>query len=68
MRTPNYWWDFDADTSAVIVQSNRQGGGELARFTFSNDSEARFAIASAEALIADYKAGRKTPTWSKDTK
>ena len=66
MRTPDYWWDFDADTRAVIVQSNRHGGGELARFVFTNDHEAQFAIASADALVADYKAGRKTPIWNKD--
>ena len=59
--TPVYWWDYSENTTAIIVQSDRKGGECLARFTFADNAET--AIAKAEALIADFCAGRKTPDW-----
>lgn len=69
-RTPNFWWDFAPGvTDAVIVQSDWPGGGELARFTMPDEQSEREGlepqIIEAERLIADFKAGRKTPAWGK---
>ena len=68
-RAPEFWWDMVDNASAVIVQSGWPGGQELARFTPVDTQPASIGlepqIAQAEALIDDYKAGRKTPMWSK---
>lgn len=61
---PSFWWDFAQPAqSPIIVQSDWPGGGRLAEFPFEGDASA--AIEKAEALIADYKAGRKKPLWNK---
>lgn len=66
---PKFWWDFSDNASAVIVQSDWPGGQELARFTPAGTQPASAGlepqIAQAEALIADYIAGRQKPTWAK---
>jgi len=65
---PSFWWDFRGDK--VIVQSDYPGGQCLAEFTLETDGynklfELNPAIVKAEALIDDYRAGRKTPNWNK---
>lgn len=66
---PDFWWDFVDNASSVIVQSYWPGGQELARFTPADTQPASLGlepqIAQAEALIADYKAGRQKPIWAK---
>jgi len=63
---PKFWWDFSQPgKSPIIVQSDWRGGERLAEFPFPDDSSAAGAIHSAEALIADFEAGRKTPPWNK---
>ena len=57
---PTYWWDFADD--CVIVQSDYPGGERLAALPLVDDN-AESVIARAEELIADYRAGRKTPQW-----
>ena len=60
---PTYWWDFV--DNKVVVQSDYTGGERLAEFEIlacNSDT----AIYLAEKLIADYKAGRKTPNWNKN--
>lgn len=57
---PNFWWDFaQPGESPIIVQSDWPGGERLAEFHFFESADA--AIEQAQALIADYYAGRKTP-------
>lgn len=67
--SPDFWWDMVDNATAVIVQSDWPGGEELARFAPANTKPASVGlepqIALAESLIADYKAGRKTPVWTK---
>lgn len=60
---PKFWWDFVDNATAVIVQSNYPGGEELARFDAPSRGGAEQQIHAAEQLIADFHAGRKTPTW-----
>lgn len=65
--TPDFWWDFyPAGGDSIIVQSNYPGGEELARFT-KPESQLGMEpqIAAAEELIAEFRAGRKTPRWAK---
>lgn len=58
---PKFWWDFSL-AGTIIVQSDWPGGEKLAEFVYGNSGE---AIKQAEALIADFEAGRKTPEWKK---
>lgn len=68
-QTPSFWWDFNGPESDVIVQSDWPGGQELARFKAPAGQESREPeIEMAQALIADFRAGRKTPPWSKDNR
>jgi hypothetical protein len=61
---PQFWWDFTQPAeSPIVVQSDWIGGKCLAEFPFITD--ATHAIARAEALISDFKAGRKTPLWGR---
>lgn len=61
---PKYWWDFVDNATAIIVQSDYPGDEELERFVCGVGC-AEIQIAQAERLIADFKAGRKTPNWKR---
>jgi len=63
-RSPNFWWDFIGDDNSIVVQSDWLGGESLAVFRAVDGQQYRDAqIEQAEQLIADFKAGRKTPLW-----
>ena len=60
---PTFWWDFTEDFS-IIVQSDWPGGEALAVFhPVPGEQYCDVQIQQAEQLIADYRAGRKTPIW-----
>jgi hypothetical protein len=66
---PTFWWDFYGTDQehpvGVIVQSDYPGGAVLARFPGPTGAKTlEPQIAQAQELIADFKAGRKTPTWA----
>lgn len=63
MITPRFWWDLDGND--IIVKGMR-GKGEavtLARIPAHGNLFTE-AQTQAEELIADYRAGRKTPEWT----
>lgn len=64
---PRFWWDFTDNATAIIVQGNFIGGGDLGRFV-CGVGDAELQIAQAEALIADFESGRKTPKWNRPDK
>lgn len=67
---PTFWWDFWYGTSqspcGIVVQGDYEGGEALAVFEAPRNAPGlEPQIAQAEALIADFKAGRKTPAWGR---
>lgn len=60
---PKFWWDFAGDSdTAVVVQGDYPGGEELARFELAHGQTSwEPLIGQAEALIADFAAGRERP-------
>ena len=62
--TPKFWWDYTGPNQDVTVQSDYPGGESLAVFKAAAGQKYRDEqVSQAEALIADFTAGRKTPQW-----
>jgi hypothetical protein len=61
---PNFWWNFQGPDHDVVVKSDWPGGECLARFKAAPGEKYRDAqIFQADALIQEYRTGRKTPQW-----
>lgn len=62
-RLPAYWWDFQDDN--IIVESDSDKYPCVGVFPFKDTGVgcAASAIAQADKLIADLKAGRVTPQY-----
>ena len=61
---PTFWWKLTGADHDVTVKSDYPGGESLAVFKAPPGQPCRDRqIAQAEALISDFKAGRKTPQW-----
>jgi hypothetical protein len=59
---PDYWWDFNSDTTAIKVETTdpRAGAdGVVEVFHLTGTGTAEAQIEMAERLIADLKAGRR---------
>ena len=72
---PSFWWDMvhpPGNPTYILVQSDYPGGEALARFDAPTaqpkEEGLEPQIAQAEALIADFQAGRKTPQWATPSK
>jgi hypothetical protein len=66
-KVPSFWWDFNRDTTEIIVESDDDKFPVIARYKIKG-KYADKEIEMAEKYIEDLKAGRKTPKQIKETK
>jgi hypothetical protein len=59
---PRFYWDLHGHYIVVFGLRGKDDVTELGRFSAVGEEYSR-AIKAAEELIADFKAGRKTPEW-----